>query len=97
LTSPGAASSPFVLPSYRVAEDAVSDSLDRAAGGAMTESQRANRISDSNVLDAVIMATVLFFAGAERGGVHRLRLVMLLIAAGMFVTGFVRLLDALRA
>ena len=97
LVSPGAASSPFALPSYRLAEDAVADSLDRTADAEMSASQRANRISDSYVLNAVIMATVLFFAGAEQGGVHRLRLVMLLIASGMFVMGVVRLLDAPRA
>ena len=97
LITPGAASSPFVLPSYRLAEDAVADSLDRTADGEMAASQRANRISDSYVLNAVIMATVLFFAGAEQGGVHRLRLVMLLIASGMFVMGVIRLLDAPRA
>jgi hypothetical protein len=97
LISPDAASSPFALPSYRVAEDTVAEGLDHAADGALAESQRANRISDSYVLNAVIMATVLFFAGAEQGGVHRLRFVMLLIAAGMFVTGVVRLLDAPRA
>ena len=96
LTSPDAASSPFVLPSYRLAENVVADSLDRAADQALAESQRANRISDMYVLDAVIMATVLFFAGAEQGGVRRLRVVMLLIATGMLVTGIIRLLDSPR-
>jgi hypothetical protein len=96
-TSPDAASSPFVLPSYRLADDAVADSLDRAADRASAESQRANRISDGYVLSAVIMATVLFFAGAEQGGVHRLRIAMLLIATGMFVMGVIRLLESPRA
>jgi hypothetical protein len=97
LTSPDAASSPFVLPSYRLADDAVADSLDRAGDRESAESQRANRVSDSYVLDAVLMATVLFFAGAEQGGVHRLRIAMLLIATGTFVMGVIRLLDAPRA
>jgi len=97
LITPGAAPSPFALPSYRLGEDAVADSLDRTADAEMAASQRANRISDRYVLNAVIMATVLFFAGAEQGGVHRLRLVMLLIAAGMFVMGVIRLVDAPRA
>ena len=86
-----------MLPSYRLAEDAVADRLDRAADRASAESQRANGVSDGYVLTAVIMATVLFFAGAEQGGVHRLRIAMLLIATGMFVMGVVRLLDSPRA
>ena len=97
LLSPHAAPSPFALPSYRLADDAVADSLERAADHASAQSQRANRVSDSYVLDAVIMATVLFFAGAEPGGVRRLRVLMLLIATGMFATGVIRLLDTPRA
>ena len=96
LISPEAASSPFVLPSYRLAETGVADSLDRIADRELAESQRANRISDMYVLDAVIMAMVMFFAGAEQGGVRRLRILMLLIATGMLATGIVRLLDAPR-
>ena len=97
LHSAGAAPTPFAHASYRLTEDVVADSLDRVADREAAESHRANRVSDGYVLSAVIMATVLFFAGSEQGPVHRFRLGMLLIATGMFVTGVIRLLDAPRA
>lgn len=97
LISPGAAASPFALPSYRLAEDVVADSLDRVADHASAASHRANQISDSYVLSAVIMATVMFFASAEQGGRHRFRLAMLLIATSMFVMGVLRLIETPRA
>ncbi|HKP15420.1 MAG TPA: hypothetical protein VJT85_05125 [Gemmatimonadaceae bacterium] len=95
--SRAAAPTPFVLPSYRLADEAVADSLDRAAERESAASQRANRISDTYVLDAVIMATVLFFAGTDAGALHRFRILNLLIATGMLVTGIIRLLGAPRA
>lgn len=96
LTSPAAAPTPFVHPSYRLADDAIADSLDRIADHEVAESQRANRISDGYVLDAVIMATVLFFAGAEQASVGRVRVFMLVIATGMCLAGIIRLIASPR-
>ena len=97
-TSPMAASTPFALPAYRVAEDTVAARLERSADEESAASQSANRISDTYVLDAVIMATVLFFAGAaQQGHVSRLRVAMLLIAFGACALGVVRLFGAPRA
>ena len=97
LRSPTAAPSPFALPSYRLADQAVADSLDRAAERESAASQRANRISDTYVLDAVIMATVLFFASADPGALHRFRVLNLLIATAMFMAGVIRIIDSPRA
>ena len=96
LTSRNAAPTPFAHPSYRLADDALADSLDRIADREEVASQRANRISDSYVLDAVIMATVLFFAGTEQANVSRLRILMLAIASTMCVTGIIRLIASPR-
>ena len=96
LVSHDAAATPFAHPQYRLADDIVADSLDHMADRESAASQRANRISDSYVLDAVIMATVLFFAGTEQASVTRLRILMLVIATSMCVTGIVRLIVAPR-
>ena len=96
LVSHDAAATPFAHPQYRLADDIVADSLDHMADRESAASQRANRISDSYVLDAVIMATVLFFAGTEQASVTRLRILMLVIATTMCVTGIVRLIVAPR-
>jgi hypothetical protein len=96
LKSPDAAPSPFAHPRYRLAEDSIAASLDHVADREAAASQRANRISDSYVLDAVIMATVLFFAGAEQANAIRLRILMLVIATAMCATGIVRLIEAPR-
>jgi hypothetical protein len=97
MTSPDAAPSPFALPSYRLADDVMADGLERAADREAAASQHANRISDSYVLDAVLMAMVLFFAGADSGSVTRLRIGMLLIASSTWAVGVIRLLMAPRA
>jgi len=97
LKSRNAAPTPFAHPQYRLADDVLADSLDRLADRDAAASQRANRISDSYVLDAVIMATVLFFAGTEQASVTRLRILMLAIATTMCVAGIIRLIAAPRA
>jgi hypothetical protein len=97
LRSATASPTPFAHASYRLTEEVVADSLDRVADREAAAAQRANRIGDSYVLDAVIMATVLFFARSEMGGVRPHRILMLLIATGMFATGLIRLLAAPRA
>lgn len=96
LTSPLAAPTPFALPSYRLADEVAADSLERVANDEGAASQRANRISDSYVLDAVIMAMVLFFAGTQQGNVNRLRIGMLVVATAIWALGVVRLLGAPR-
>lgn len=96
LHSRTAAPTPFAHSSYRLTEDALADSLDRVADREAAAANRSNRISDAYVLNAVIMATVLFFARAELGGVRPHRVLMLLIATGMFAAGVFRLITAPR-
>jgi hypothetical protein len=92
LRSPDAAPTPFTLPQYRVASDAEAQQLARAADQESAASQYANRVSDGYVLDAVILAMVMFFAtAAQRGFTARLRLVSFLIALAMCAFGVYRL------
>jgi hypothetical protein len=82
---------PFELPLYdelarREAREA--GQLFEAADAAAAEAREANQTGDDFVLVAVIMATVLFFTGVStklRG--RWLRMVMLLIAALLFLAG----------
>ncbi len=94
LSSPDAASTPFALPSYRSADDARAENLEYMADRDAAAGQRANQLSDRYVFDAVIMATVMFFAGAaQNSGPTYIRVFMLLVALAMFTSGIVRLFD----
>jgi hypothetical protein len=77
-----AAPSPFVLPEYRVrlADSAVV--LERQSGQAFAAAQAANQQSDLYVLDAVVLATVLFFAGISQQMRWRPARIALLTLAG---------------
>jgi hypothetical protein len=95
LRSPGAARTPFILPEYRVASDAEAQQFSRAADHESDASQYANNVSDGYVLDAVILATVMFFAtAAQRGFSTHLRLVSFVIALAMCAFGVYRLLTS---
>jgi hypothetical protein len=61
-----ATSTPFERPEYQVAATHESRRLDDEASRAATAAQHANDISDGYVFDVVILASVLFFAGAVR-------------------------------
>jgi hypothetical protein len=98
LESSDAPASPFTLPSYRLRDDSVATHFERIADEAAAAGQFANGVSDSYVLDAVILATVMFFAGGPNQGSHlKRRLFMLVVAGGMCLAGVVRLFMAPRA
>ena len=95
LRSPAAAPTPFTLPQYRVANDAEAQRLSRDADRESAASQYANNVSDGYVLDAVILATVMFFAtAAQRGFSLHLRLVSFVIALAMCAFGLYRLMTS---
>jgi hypothetical protein len=95
LRSSNAASTPFVLPEYRLADDADAQRLACVADEESLASQRANTLSDGYVFDAVILATVMFFASAaQRGALTRMRLFLFGIALAMCVAGVYRLLTS---
>ena len=92
LQSPDAAPTPFALPEYRLAADAEAQRLAAAADAQNVLSQRANSASDGYVLVAVILATVMFFAGAAQHGSHaKLRDFLFVVALVMCVVGLYRL------
>jgi hypothetical protein len=95
LRSPDAAPTPFTLPEYRVASDSEAQRLALAADRESAASQFANQMSDGYVLDAVILAMVMFFAtAAQRGFSPHLRLVCFIIAVAMCAFGVYRLLTS---
>jgi hypothetical protein len=61
-----ARTTPFERPEYQLATAIESERLDKAASTAVAAGQRANDVSDGYVFDTVILASVLFFAGAVR-------------------------------
>jgi hypothetical protein len=61
-----AAQTPFALPEYRVAKERDAERLDKDATGEFEAGQRANDNSDRYVFVTVMLASVLFFAGAVR-------------------------------
>jgi hypothetical protein len=94
LTTPNAAPSPFALPEYHLAADDEATRLTIAADSESATSERANNNSDGYVLDAVLFATVLFFASsAQRDEGMRLRgaPLMLAFASVICAVGIVRL------
>ncbi len=85
---------PFTLPEYHLQAQASADSLELAANREDAESQRANGISDSYVLDAVILATVMFFATSAQQDISKRmpwRLVLIALAFVACVVGLLRL------
>src|SRR5437764_1374454 len=57
---------PFEMTEYRLQRAADSDSLHASAVRAQRAARRANEVSDQYVFVTVLLATVLFFAGAVR-------------------------------
>lgn len=86
---------PFDDEAYRRATAGTVDVYDTAATRALEAGQRANSNSDHYVFVTVILASVLFFAGAVRPLVEpRLRGLMVIIAAILWVWALVRLVTA---
>ena len=84
------AGTPFALPEYKLAEQALADAKIADADRALLEAQDANQISDNFVLTAVLFASVLFFAGmAARFRPQWIRWAMLCVALVVFGLGLV--------
>ena len=78
--------SPFFIPEYVLAAESEAEALSAEADAALARGQEANQRADNFVLAAVLMATVLFFAGVGakfRG--RRIRIAMLALGLLVFV------------
>jgi hypothetical protein len=81
---------PFDMAEYAPAGLARAAESTAEADAAAARGREANQLGDDFVLTAVIMALVLFFAGVgTKFKGHGIRIVMLLIAAVLFLGGFV--------
>lgn len=78
--------SPFFMPEYALASEAEAAELSAEADAALASAQEANQRADNFVLAAVLMATVLFFAGvgAKFRGRH-IRMMMLVVGVLVFL------------
>lgn len=87
-------STPFTRAEYQLQRTTDANRYDVAAVKALEAAERANRISDEYVFDTVILASVLFFAGAIRPQVSS-RLQTLVILAASLLCGWALLRLAL--
>jgi hypothetical protein len=86
--NPEAPPDPFQMPEYLASTEGQADQLKEDASKLFEEGKTANQISDDYILNAVILASVLFLAGIAPGfdwrpvsaGVLALSLVLLLVA-----------------
>ncbi|HET7234982.1 MAG TPA: hypothetical protein VFK59_00955 [Actinomycetota bacterium] len=79
---------PFTLPEYSLAAQQEADRLEAEASKAFEDGAEANQISDNFVLAAVLLASVLFFAGlAGTFDSWRAQVMLLSLGGVMFVTG----------
>ena len=91
--NPNAPSSPFVMPEYRSKLADSAAVLERAAARKFEDGQSANEQSDQYVLLAVVLASVLFFAGiSQQIPWLPARTAMLVVATVCCVFGIVRML-----
>ncbi len=60
---PGAPSTPFALPQYRLKATSEADRLERLAAAASERAKAANERADNYMLAVVLFASALFFAG----------------------------------
>jgi divalent metal cation (Fe/Co/Zn/Cd) transporter len=88
-----ATTTPFQRADYRLAKATESDSLSAASTHALEAGEHANDLSDDYVFATVILATVLFFAGAVRPLIaENLRGFVLLVATLLCLAALARLL-----
>jgi len=79
---------PFDMDEYVVAERNLAERLNAEADEAAATAREANQTGDNFVLVAVVMASVLFFAGVgTKFKGRRVRLTMLLFATMLFIFG----------
>jgi hypothetical protein len=79
--NPEAPPSPFAMPEYQLAATQQSEDLERQASETFEEGKAANQQSDDYILNAVILASVLFLAGiAPRFDWLPVRVVVIVVA-----------------
>jgi hypothetical protein len=79
---------PFSRPEYVLAEEEKAAQLEIEASAAFNDGQEANQVSDNFVLAAVMLASVLFFAGlAGTFDSFRAQLLLLILAGAMLIGG----------
>jgi len=87
-----ASSVPFAMPQYRLAHWIESERCERAADSVGKLAREANVNADGYVLDSVMFAVMLFFAGTAQNARSRgIRLTLLAIACLTGIVGIVRL------
>lgn len=85
LDSHTAVPSPFYLPEYRLAKAEEAVALAAKAEDAFREGQEASALGDTYIMHALILATVLFFAGISKiFRVPLMQYLLLGLAAGLF-------------
>jgi hypothetical protein len=90
--NPAAAPSPFALPEYTLALEQKALQLDEEAAVTFVRGQEASQQSDNYVLNAVLLASVLFFGGiAQRFAVLPIRATIVALATVMCVIGLYNL------
>jgi hypothetical protein len=88
LQNPDAPPSPFAMPEYVLGLDVQAAQLEQEAAETFAEGQEANQISDDYVLNAVLLASVLFLSGvAQRFNVRAIRILIIALAIIVCVIG----------
>jgi hypothetical protein len=86
--NPEAPSSPFAMPEYQLAATQQAEDLEQQASATFDEGKAANQQSDDYILNAVILASVLFLAGiAPRFDWLPVRVVIIVVAFLLLVLG----------
>lgn len=95
LRSANAAPTPFALSAYKLASADSAVAVQRAADSIAALGLAANATSDSYILDAVLLAAVMFFAQtAQQAARPGVRVLMLVCALLFAATGLTRLLTS---
>jgi hypothetical protein len=90
LNNPNAPPSPFAMPEYAPANLALAAELEAEAGERFAAGAEANQQADDYVLNTVVLATVLFFAGvAPRVRWLPAQLVLISLALLLFAYGLI--------
>lgn len=92
LKNPDAARTPFQLPEYNLPKLEEAGTLMEQAERTFAHGVEANSRSDAYVLNAVILATVLFFSGiAQQFRIFAAQVVLLSIASVLLVVGVINI------
>ena len=90
--APEAEPTPFTMPQYRLSSQLEATKLERAADSLLALSDHSNKVGDAYVLDAVLLATVMFFASTvQQTARSRTRILLVSIAGVMFFAAMMRL------